>query len=85
MEWAVPDVDPVIDGMLDAYPVDYIKDFTDFKAVKPGWQKFLADSHARVAVLSKDSSVSAAMQDQLHWTVAQKDADWVYLVAPGAR
>jgi hypothetical protein len=85
IEWAAPDVDPVIDGMLDAYPVDWIKDFTDFKAVKPGWQNFLADSHARVAVLRKDSSVSAAMQDQLHWTVAQKDADWVYLVAPGAR
>jgi hypothetical protein len=85
MEWAVPDVDPVIDGMLDAYPVDYIEDFTAFKAVKPGWQKFLADSHAQVAVLQKDSSVSAAMQDQLHWKVAQQDADWVYLVAPDAR
>ena len=85
IEWAVPDVDPVIDGMLDAYPVDYIKDFTAFKAVQPGWQDFLADSHAQVAVLQKGSPVSAAMQDQLHWTVAQKDGSWVYLVAPDAR
>jgi hypothetical protein len=85
IEWAVPDVDPVIDGMLDAYPVDYIEDFTAFKSVEPGWQKFLVDTRAQVAVLQKDSSVSAAMQDQLHWTVAQKDADWVYLVAPDAR
>jgi hypothetical protein len=82
IEWAVPDVDPVIDGMLDAYPVDYIRDFTSFTSLKPGWQTFLAQSHAHVAVMRRDSAVSAAMQDQLHWRTVQKDGHWVYLVAP---
>jgi hypothetical protein len=82
IEWAAPDVDPVIDGMLDAYPVDYIRDFTSFKAIKPGWRDFLAGSHARVAVLREDSAVTGAMQAELHWKVVQKDGDWVYLVAP---
>jgi hypothetical protein len=84
MEWAVPGVDPMIDGMLDSYPVRYIEDFTAFKRVEPGWQDFLADSGARVAVVVADSPLTAAMKDQLQWTVVQEDADWVYLVAPDA-
>ncbi len=32
---------PVIDGMLDAYPVDYIRQFSDFKKVAPGWPDFV--------------------------------------------
>jgi hypothetical protein len=31
-----------------------------------------------------DSPLTAAMKDQLQWTVVQEDADWVYLVAPDA-
>ena len=82
IEWAVPDVAPVIDGMLDAYPVGYIRDFTEFKSLQPGWQDFLERSHARVAVLQADKPLTAALQDQLHWRVVQQDDDWVYLVAP---
>jgi len=82
IEYAFPDVDPVIDGMLDAYPVDYIRQFYDFKKVEPGWQGFVTRSGARDAVMLKGSPVSAALQDQLGWTVVQKDRDWVYLEAP---
>lgn len=85
MEWAVPDVDPVIDGMLDAYPVDYIEDFMDFRDVKPGWQDFVRRSGAKAAVLVEDSSVAAAMRDQLGWKAVQTDRDWVYLEAPDSR
>lgn len=84
IEWRFPKLDPVIDGMLDAYPVHYIKRFMDYRDVKPGWQAFVHDSHADVAVLVKGSALSAAIQDQLHWRPVQRDGQWVYLVAPKA-
>jgi hypothetical protein len=85
MEWAVPDVHPVIDGMLDAYPVSYIQDFEDFQDVKPGWQDFVRSSGADAAVVLEDSPAAAALQDQLGWKPVQRDRDWVYLVPASSR
>ena len=84
IEWRFPTLSPVIDGMLDAYPVDYIKRFQEYRNVQPGWKKFVRRSGADVAVLVKGSALSAAMQDRLGWRPVQRDADWVYLEAPGA-
>ncbi len=80
MEWRFPKVSPVIDGMLDAYPVEHIRDFFAMTEVKPGWRGFVERSGADVAVLQKKSPLTAAMQQQLGWHVVQRDADWVYLV-----
>jgi hypothetical protein len=82
LEWRFPGVDPVIDGMLDAYPVGYIRRFFDMTAVRPGWQGFVRRSGADVAVLQRGSALSDAMQHQLGWRQVQRDADWVYLVPP---
>jgi hypothetical protein len=82
IEWKYPDLDPVIDGMLDAYSVDYIQRYNDYVDVKPGWQEFLADSSARVAVLHHGSPLSDAMLHQLHWRQVDRDGRWVYLEAP---
>jgi hypothetical protein len=84
VEWRVPGVDPVIDGLLDAYSVDYIRQFYDFKKVAPGWQDFVNRSGARDAVLLDGSPASAALQDHFGWTVVQKDRDWIYLKAPAS-
>ncbi len=85
MEWAVPEVDPVIDGMLDAYPVGYIRDFFDFRDLQPGWQDFVDRSGARVAVVRRDAPVAAALQDQLGWRRVATDGAWVYLTAGPAQ
>ena len=82
IEYEFPELSPSIDGMLDAYPVDYIEAFGDFRAVEPGWTDFVEGSGADVAVLLAGTPLTAAMQAQLGWTVLQKDHDWVYLVAP---
>ncbi|MEP7090244.1 MAG: hypothetical protein ABI776_09070 [Nocardioidaceae bacterium] len=82
LEWRYPGLDPFIDGMLDAYPVGYIERWQDFVRVAPGWQGFLRDSQAGVAVLVAGSPLSDAMQHQLHWTAVQHTGTWVYLVAP---
>ena len=82
MEWKYPGLNPVIDGMLDAYSVDYIKRYADYVAVKPGWRGFLADSKARVAVVHENSPLSEAMRSELHWRAVDRTGKWVYLVAP---
>src|SRR4051794_2699972 len=40
IEWRFPGLQPTIDGMLDAYPVDYISHFDRFRKLAPGWQDF---------------------------------------------
>jgi hypothetical protein len=82
MEWRVPDVHPVVDGMLDAYPVAYLHRFFDATKVEPGWQRFVSRSGARVGVLEAGSPLSAALQDELGWRPVAHDHRWVLLRAP---
>jgi hypothetical protein len=82
IEWKYPALNPVIDGMLDAYSVDYIQRYSDYVDVKPGWREFLGDSSAQVAVVQHDSPLSDAMLHQLHWRQVDRDGKWVYLEAP---
>jgi hypothetical protein len=78
----VPQVHPVIDGMLDAYPVSYIRDFFAATRLEPGWQRFVARSHADVAVLEAGSPLTGALQRELGWRLVARDSGFVYLVAP---
>ncbi len=81
IEWRDPDLDPVIDGMLDAYPVEYIADFQSYRALEPGWKDYVADSGARDAVILRGSALSEALVDR-GWRQVQADRAWAYLVAP---
>jgi hypothetical protein len=82
IEYAFPRLNPTIDGMLDAYPVSYMRRFSEMRKLEPGWVRFIRGSRASVAVLRDKSPLSLAMEAQLHWKVVQKDRDWVYLEAP---
>jgi hypothetical protein len=81
IEWRFPQLDPVIDGMLDAYPVGYVEDFFDATRLEPGWESFVGHSGARIALLVKGSPMSSAFQG-LGWRPVQYDDKWVLLVAP---
>ncbi|QWZ06356.1 hypothetical protein KRR39_12090 [Nocardioides panacis] len=85
VEWAVPAVHPVVDGMLDAYPVDYLRRYFGFTRAEPGWQAFVRDSGARAGILGSGSPASTALQERLGWRAVARDRDWVYLEAPDAR
>jgi hypothetical protein len=82
LEWRVPTVHPVIDGMLDAYPVGYIRRFFAATHVRPGWRSFVARTGSRAGVLDAGSPLSAALQDDLGWRPVAHDGRWVLLVAP---
>ena len=83
MEWRFPGVQPVIDGLLDSYSVAYMRRFDTFWRAEPGWRGFVADSGARNAVMLAGSPATTALVEEAHWRVVQRDAPWVYLVAPG--
>lgn len=88
LEWRHPGLDPVIDGMLDAYPLGYMKRAMSFVSVEPGWQRFLAQTHAQVAVVVTDSALCDAMIHELGWRQVERSGTWSYLAAPstpGAR
>ena len=82
IEWRFPSLNPVIDGMFDAYPVSYMKDFADARSLEPGWQHFVRRSGAQVAVLPKHSAFGAAVRHELGWRVVQEGKKWLYLEAP---
>ena len=82
IEWRFPRLNPVLDGMFDAYPVRYIRRYDDAAALKPGWQRFVEQSGAEVAVLRTRSPLAAALEDQLAWRPVEVDGKWAYLVAP---
>lgn len=83
VEWRVPGVHPVIDGMLDAYPVGYIEDFFAATRLEPGWRGFVERSGARVAVVEVGSPLTAALVDDLRWRRIDEDGHWAYLVPSG--
>ena len=83
LEWRFPRLNPVIDGMFDAYPVNYLSRWQRAQELMPGWPHFVASTNARVAVLQEGSAVANALQVQLGWRHAQTDNGWVYLIAPG--
>jgi hypothetical protein len=85
LEWRVPDVHPVIDGMLDAYPVRYIRDFDAMTHLDPGWQRFVAASGARTAVVDAGSPLSAALRERLGWRLVRRDGPWLLLTSTPAR
>jgi hypothetical protein len=84
IEWRFPRLDPTFDGMLDPYPVRYIERFAAAHDVEHGWQRYVRDSDARVAVLVKGSALTDAMRHRLGWRQVQQDGQWVYLEAPEA-
>jgi hypothetical protein len=84
VEWRTPEVSPVIDGLLDAYPVAYIRRFFAATRVEPGWRGFVAGSRARAGILDAGSPLSAALHDQLGWRTRARDGRWVFMVAPEA-
>lgn len=84
IEWRFPGLDPVIDGLMDAYSLPHIKRFMVFCRADPGWQSFIARTGARVGVMRAGSSATLALQQELHWRVVQRTGLWVYVEAPEA-
>jgi len=82
IEYRFPGLDPTIDGMFDAYTLDYLHRFQAVPPVAAGWASFVRQAHPQAAVLVRGSALEAAMRNRLGWRAVSRDAGWVYLV-PG--
>lgn len=84
LEWRHRNVAPVIDGMLDAYPPDYVADYVASARMTAGWSDFIDRTGAEYALLDLDSPMVADLVDHLDWqeVAVDEDAEYVLLRAP---
>ena len=84
LDWRYPQVDPVMDGRIDAYEPAYIDRYLSALSVEQGWERFVTSTRATAALLPEHSPLATALQQRLNWTVTGNDAGFVLLVAPQA-
>ena len=82
LEWRFPGLNPTMDGMFDAYTLDYMRSYQAARDLEPGWQDFVERTGARAAVLRREGPLASAMVDSLGWREVARDDPWVLLVAP---
>jgi len=85
--WAEPLLIPVADLRSEIYSSEYLTAYRNNESVGTGWQSFITRTGATAALLSKDSALADALQQQLHWRVTGRDSlggdnGYLLLVAP---
>lgn len=85
IEWRFSDLHPTMDGLFDAYTIDYMREYQAARDLQPGWKEFLEDTGAEVAVVQRDGAFAHALSDRLGWTSVDADSRWVLMRAPGSR
>lgn len=78
LEWRHRNVSPVIDGMADAYYVEYFKAYDDASRLRPGWYRFVMGTGADYALLDSRSSLAQGLLEK-QWRPIAKDDDLVLL------
>lgn len=82
LRWRHPDVEPVIDGMTEAYSVPYLEDYARVSAVAPGWEEVVERYGAEFALLDDRSPLSAALLDREGWSEVDRSDGYLLLRAP---
>lgn len=81
LHWRHPELQTVVDGFTDGYTTDAVSDYGEALTVSAGWQTYLEDTGADVALLREDSPLAVALTDRLGWTNEGQDAGYVLLTA----
>lgn len=84
LAWRHPDLNVVVDGMFDAYPVDHLRAAIDAEYAEPGWEDFVAGTGATVAILSEDSPLAQELA-RSGWVAVGRDEGYVLLDSPQLR
>ena len=82
LRWAHPDLDPLIDGLTEAYTIDELEDYRRMTTVSRGWEDLVDETGAEVALLPKDSPLAVALEETRGWCVAGTGADYAVIEAP---
>ncbi|MCW2791563.1 MAG: hypothetical protein JWO76_661 [Nocardioides sp.] len=80
--WRYPHLDLLMHGYGDTFTVAELHRNTGLRALDPGWQRALAGTGARVALLPPDSRLAAALVTGEGWHSTHRSDDIEMLVAP---
>ena len=82
LEWQFPELQPTMDGMFDAYTLDYMREYRSARDLEPGWQDFIRETDARAALLREGGPLTFALMETMNWREIGRDDAWVLLEAP---
>ncbi len=77
--WTEPQLIPVADLRSEVYSLEYLTAYRNNERVGPGWQSFITRTGATAALLSQDSALADALQQELHWQITGRDNGYVLL------
>lgn len=79
--FTAPQLDPVMDIRIEAYPAAHLRAFVAAMQVAGGWDRFVRGSGAGVALVGADSPMPEALVEHLGWSEVGRDGDYVLLEA----
>ena len=79
LRWRHPDLEPVVDGMTEAYSVNHLTTYGMALAVSPEWIATLEKWNVDAALLPDESSLTFALIEQRGWVVVKQDAGYTLL------
>lgn len=85
LRWAHPDLEPVVDGMTEAYSIEYLRDYGTVQAVSAGWEDILHRWAPDAALVAEGSPLATALTDRAGWTQVDSDDAYLLLVPTGAQ
>jgi hypothetical protein len=81
LRWRHPGLEPVVDGMTEAYSVDHLRDFGRVQALAAEWQPTFDAWDPAAALVLDRSPLTTALVDQRGWVVVA-EADGYVLLEP---
>lgn len=83
LEWRHRDLDPVVDGLADAYTVEHLRGYIRMLQLHPGWEDYVAATEAETALLTADDfELADALESELGWRQVGEADGTRLLVAP---
>lgn len=80
LRWQHPDLEPVVDGMTEAYSTQHLSDYGRTQAVAAGWDDTFDGWDPEAAIVLENSPLATALVDQRGWTSIAEDEGYVLLV-----
>jgi len=82
--WRHPSLAPVIDGRAEVFDPAYIRRYVSAASASRGWQEFLTQTGARMALVAQGSPLATALEERLAWKQTGSDSGYVLLRAPAS-
>lgn len=79
LRWRHPEVEPVVDGMTEAYSVQHLVAYGSAQAAAPGWEGTFEEWSPEAALLPENSPLALALRKQRGWILVGEDAGYLLL------